>query len=137
MTGKIADAWLRQARDDLKSAEVLLAVKIYGMVCFHAQQAVEKGLKALLAAAAQPIPRIHNLIRLRRLVEDTLGLSLEIDAEALMFLNDIYLDSRYPTDSGVLPGGTPDIADAQRAYEDAGRIFGVISVSLEKVLNKR
>ena len=42
MTRKIADAWLRQAGDDLKSAEVLLAVQLYGMVCFHAQQAVEK-----------------------------------------------------------------------------------------------
>ena len=133
MTVNLAEVWLRHARDDLQSAEVLLAAKIYGMVCFHAQQAVEKGLKALLAAAAYPIPRIHNLIRLRRIVEDSLG-PLEIDEEALMFLNDIYLDSRYPTDLRVLPGGMPDAVDAQRAYGDALRIFEVLSSSVRMLI---
>jgi HEPN domain-containing protein len=131
MTGSIAETWLQHARDDLKSAEVLLEAKIYAMVCFHAQQAVEKGLKALLAAASLPIPRIHNLIRLRRMVEDSLDDQLQIDQEALMFLNDIYLDSRYPTDFGVLPAGIPDSKDAKRAYYDALGIFRVIELTIE------
>ena len=68
------------------------------MVCFHCQQAVGKTFKALLA-----VPRTHNLIRLRQLCEDALGSELKIDDDALSFLNDIYLDSRYPADLGLLP----------------------------------
>jgi HEPN domain-containing protein len=37
------------------------------MVCFHAQQAIEKALKSLLAFHAQPIPRSHDLDELQRL----------------------------------------------------------------------
>ena len=33
----------------------------YDAVCFHAQQAAEKALKAWLAVADVPIPRTHNL----------------------------------------------------------------------------
>jgi len=126
MTKKIHEIWQQHAADDLKSAEVLLGAMIYNMVCFHAQQAVEKILKALLAAANQPIPRIHNLVRLRRLVEDALGYTLEIDEEALMFLNDVYLDSRYPADLGILPAGLPDAEDAQRAYDSAFKLHDLI-----------
>lgn len=129
MSNRIAESWLRHAAEDLKSAEVLLEAEIYGMVCFHAQQAVEKTLKAMLAGAGQSIPRIHNLIRLRRLVEDALGCTLAVDEEALMFLNDVYLDSRYPTDLGVLPSGLPDAGDARRAYDYAIKLHeGLISI---------
>ncbi|MCX6082191.1 MAG: HEPN domain-containing protein, partial [Chloroflexi bacterium] len=33
--------------------------------CFHAQQAIEKALKALLAKSGQPIPRTHDLDELQ------------------------------------------------------------------------
>jgi HEPN domain-containing protein len=33
----------------------------YDTACFHAQQAVEKYLKAILAQAGTPIPRTHDL----------------------------------------------------------------------------
>ena len=129
MTNRISEVWRQHAADDLRSAEVLLGAKIYSMVCFHAQQAVEKSLKAMLAASGQPIPRIHNLMRLRRLVEDAMGSALGVDEEALMFLNDVYLDSRYPTDLGILPSGSPDAGDARRAYEYALRLHdGLISI---------
>ena len=133
MTKKIFEVWLDYAADDLKSAEVLLQARIYSMVCFHAQQAVEKTLKAILAAAEQPIPRLHNLVRLRRLVEDALGHSLSIAEEALMFLNDVYLDSRYPTDLGVLPSGLPNPEDARRAYEYALTIYESLGLIFKKL----
>jgi len=133
MTKKIFETWLQYAADDLKSAEVLLRAKIYNMVCFHAQQAVEKTLKAMLAAANQPIPRLHNLIRLQHLVEDALGYNLDIPEEDLMFLNDIYLDSRYPTDLGVLPGGLPNAEDARRAYQYALKIYESLELIRKKL----
>ena len=123
MAMKIFELWLKYAEEDMTSAKVLLDAELYNMVCFHSQQAVEKALKALLASLDQPIPRTHNLVRLAELCENALGISLELDEEAIMFLNDVYLGSRYPSDMGILPSGMPNRADAQRAYDYARRLY--------------
>ncbi len=63
-----ARQWLAKADSDLVAARRLLdAGGPYDAVCFHAQQAAEKGLKACLAAADAPIPRTHNLEELQAL----------------------------------------------------------------------
>lgn len=64
MTVKLPELWLKYAFDDMQSAKVLLEEGIYNMVCFHAQQAVEKLLKSFIAAYHQGIPRIHNLCKI-------------------------------------------------------------------------
>ena len=57
-----ARQWMAKATNDLVAGERLLAAGgPYDAVCFHAQQAVEKALKALLALAQAPIPHTHNL----------------------------------------------------------------------------
>ena len=81
MTAKLPELWLQYAADDLKSSKVLLSEGVYNIACFHAQQAVEKLLKAYIAAYEQPIPRTHNLIRLHKICEDLLGSTLELDDE--------------------------------------------------------
>ena len=136
MTGKIFELWLKYADEDLRSARVLLEAELYSMVCFHSQQAVEKLLKALLALLGQPIPRIHSLLRLRKLSEESLGNALRLDEESLMFLNDVYLDSRYPTDLGILPTGLPNQADAQRAYDCAKELCKVLSSTIAEKRSK-
>ncbi len=40
--------WVKIAEEDLESAECLFAKGLYRMVCYHAQQAVEKFPKATL-----------------------------------------------------------------------------------------
>ena len=79
MTVKLPELWLQYAADDLKSAKVLFAEGLYNITCFHAQQAVEKLFKALIAVCNQQIPRIHNLIRLHKICEDLIGGKLEFD----------------------------------------------------------
>ena len=62
--GSPAD-WLRYARADLALARVPLpADGLYELLCFHAQQAVEKSLKAVLIHHGVEPPRTHNLERL-------------------------------------------------------------------------
>jgi HEPN domain-containing protein len=57
-----ARQWLTKAKNDLVAGERLTAAGgPYDAVCFHAQQAAEKALKALLAFAQAPIPHTHNL----------------------------------------------------------------------------
>ncbi len=75
------------------------------MVCFHRQQAVEKLFKAPIAAHDREVPGIHNLIRLYKITEDVFNSKIKVNHEALIFLNDVYIDTRYPADFGLLPSG--------------------------------
>ncbi len=57
--------WLLKGRSDLISARTMIAgAGPYDTACFHAQQAVEKFLKAIVAHAGKTIPKTHNLIDL-------------------------------------------------------------------------
>lgn len=65
----LALGWIRKGDSDLADARRTLASEgPYDTACFHAQQAVEKYLKALLALRERPIPRTHDLEELARLV---------------------------------------------------------------------
>lgn len=64
----LARDWLLKAHSDLKSGRTMLETDgPYDTTCFHAQQAIEKSLKALLAFHEQPVPRTHDLEELQRL----------------------------------------------------------------------
>ena len=64
------------------------------VVGFHAQQAVEKALKAVLSGAGQAYPRTHNLVMLTELLR-TAGLPLPPDAEELGTLTPFGVVLRY------------------------------------------
>ena len=49
----------------------LLTSKLYDLIWFHAQQCIEKYLKAWLQEANLPVPRTHNLIELLNLIVPT------------------------------------------------------------------
>ena len=136
MTAKLPEIWLKYASDDLQSAEVLLKEGIYNMVCFHSQQAIEKLFKSFIAAYYQEIPRIHNLIRLHKICEDLHGSRLNLDEEGLIFLNDVYIDSRYPADFGILPSGKPDIEEARKAYNYAKDMDVVLGPMIRKCIKR-
>lgn len=60
------------AQDDRAAAAALLEVGAVSdaIVCFHAQQAVEKALKAVLASRAADFPFTHNIALLMQLCDD-------------------------------------------------------------------
>ena len=61
--------WLAKADRDLLAAAHMLTLKDEcptDVVCFHAQQCVEKYVKALLVFLATPFPKTHNIRELRR-----------------------------------------------------------------------
>ncbi len=135
MTVNLPELWLQHASDDLKSAKILLAEGVYNIACFHSQQAVEKLFKALIAAYDQPIPRTHNLIRLHKICEGLIGDKLEFDDEKLILLNDVYIDSRYPADFGVLPSGQPGEQEAKMAYSHARDIDTVLRPLVRELIS--
>lgn len=94
--GSAAD-WLRHARSDLALARVQNTPEILReSLCFHAQQAAEKALKAVLVAHALAFPRTHNLGVLLDLLSTTRPLPAEIQAADI--LTEYAVSSRYPTE---------------------------------------
>ena len=61
------NAWLRKAEGDHDTALRELRARRrpnYDAACFHAQQAIEKHLKALLTERGKLFPKIHDLVKL-------------------------------------------------------------------------
>lgn len=64
--------WMRHARSDLELVKTAPHANILPEeICFHAQQAAEKALKALLIARGIPFPWTHNLRTLLDLLAPT------------------------------------------------------------------
>lgn len=89
--------WVEKAEEDFRAAEHTLTLEKdcpHGTVCFHAQQCVEKYLKALLVFHTVPFPKIHDLLELLPLVPRTIGLGIQpVDVAAL---NRYAVEGRYP-----------------------------------------
>jgi len=68
---EVADLFLRKAASDLSAAHVLARDRDQqdDVVGFHAHQAVEKSMKAVLAVRGLEIPRTHDIVLLLRLIE--------------------------------------------------------------------
>lgn len=70
----LAKSWLGFANEDRIACERLLDTGgIEGVVAFHAQQVVEKSLKAVIVAAGSQPPRVHDLTRLLAKSLEVLG----------------------------------------------------------------
>lgn len=69
---EVAKLLLQKAREDLSAAQALVATEDQAdhVIGFHLQQAVEKSLKAVLAARMAEIPRTHDLGYLVELLEN-------------------------------------------------------------------
>lgn len=61
---ELTRSWLRKARSDMAAVEVLIGAGSFDAACFHAQQAAEKSLKALLIHFGIAFPFTHNLSKL-------------------------------------------------------------------------
>ena len=70
----------------------------YNAVCFHAQQCIEKYLKAILILEKVVPPRTHDLIELNQLLENT-GVFTGFCREELRLLSVGAVIFRYPGES--------------------------------------
>lgn len=98
------------------------------ITAFHAQQCVEKAMKAILEEYEIDYPKIHKLVKLKTLVPVELK---DIDEDMLFILDDLYIESRYPGELGLLPNGKPTLEDAKEFYQFAQQLFNQICVILE------
>jgi len=62
--------WIAKGEEDFSAASTLARPRkmpLWGPVCFHAQQCVEKYLKARLNEASLPVQKTHDLEQLLNL----------------------------------------------------------------------
>ena len=111
--------WLRHARSDLALAGappppgVLLQ-----LLCFHAQQAAEKAVKAVILHLTRSEPAFsHSLRRLLRDAERAGAPPAPLTAEAAALLTQYAVLTRYPDDIEDI-----DEAEWQQAVADAGAV---------------
>lgn len=122
-----AEDWLRHARSDLELAcidqpeGVLLE-----SLCFHAQQASEKALKAVFVSFETAYPRTHNI----RTLLDQLSESTDIpqDVEESAGLTDYAVESRYPMN-------TEPVDDDE--YQQAIDLAKVVVLWAETIIRKK
>ncbi len=123
--------WIKAAEDDLNVIrEIIDNQSLTNMIAFHSQQAIEKSIKAVLAEKENNVPRLHNIIALEGKIATYL--KLNFDQEIFAQINDLYIDSRYPTDVGLLPDGKPSKEIANIFFETAIKIFKEITGYLSK-----
>lgn len=92
------DAWLQSARSDLAAARSLLGVEaVFPEVpAYHAQQAAEKSLKAVLILLQAPFPRTHVIRALLDLVT-LAGLEVPASVNGAFALTQFATLTRYPS----------------------------------------
>lgn len=125
---KATSAWMREAEEELGSASVLYEHERYKSACYHSQQAVEKGLKAVMIEKGKRPERTHDVVELHNAVAG-MGVDSGLSVDDAVYLNSIY-KGRYPTEEGFLPHGEPSKADTERAVLSAERLIERLHVLL-------
>lgn len=123
---RAAKEWLRFAREDLLSAEGMLVDRSTQQprhVCFGAQEAAEKAIKAVCVARQVEFPFSHDLEALAgRLDPDA---AVRSASPELAWLSQWAVASRYPGE-GEEPGWT----DAERAVREARTVVDAAAQDL-------
>ena len=95
--------WVKRGEWDWRSAHLLFEAEapVPETACFHAQQAVEKILKAFLISRGAAAPRTHNLVALLDTAVELEPSTVDLK-EACSLLTPYAVDLRYPGDVGVV-----------------------------------
>ena len=125
--------WLEFAAKDFQAARKLSDDSdLVNIVLFHCQQTIEKSLKALLSEYAGSVPRIHSVYTLYEKLPANIRHKLSIQIEDLEIIDSIYIDSRYPSDIGLLPSGLPTKKELMYILDLTETIFNTTSGFLKE-----
>jgi len=90
--------WLNRAHSNLRRAGLRVPGVYLEDLCFDAQQAAEKAIKAVLIAAEIAFPLIHDIARLLTLLEQA-GEEVPPPVAAATELSPFAVTTRYPGDA--------------------------------------
>ena len=120
------ERWLAKAHNDLVTARTMLGVEppVTDTACFHAQQCVEKCLKAFLVFADIHVQKTHYLPRLVELCATVCPTFHELDQVAAE-LTDYAVADRYPDSWREIP-----IDEAHDAVRNAESVMDFVRARL-------
>lgn len=131
MKASEAEVWLSYAKSDLDAAYTLLDSGDFfpRQICFLAQQAGEKSLKAILVFLDMKFPKTHDLDHIRELIPE--GWEVKEKFPELYELSVWAVESRYP-------GHTPDVVEreARETLLLSEMVFDAVKVELEEKIQK-
>lgn len=132
MSPDFAAEWIRKAKADQLAALRALQDARHGkdqaeIACFHAQQCVEKYMKAMLAVYGQLIPRTHDLLSAELMIRRNCNLDMKRLLPCLRRLNQYAVEIRYP-------GATASVKDAISAISAMEKITKFLVPRLNKLL---
>ena len=119
--------WVENAEEDYVGMQQLQQAQrpLYNIICFHAQQCIEKYLKAWLQEQNIPFPRTHDLKELAELVVPTMPM-WRVWQPNFTVLSKYAVATRYP-------GASATAADA----EHAARVCTEVRAAVRKQLKLR
>lgn len=122
--------WIFLANGDLKTAEDVLNTEdpVTSSVCFHAQQCVEKYLKAYLSGVGKPFGKTHDIAELIEICKQC-----DKDFDKLYQLKAYKLtryavEVRYPDDFYI-----PSIDEAKEAVKIAKNVKEFVLTKVERI----
>ncbi len=105
----VVKEWLKRAKEDMRSAKVMLETNHYTWCAFICQQALEKCLKASYLKKKNDIPPyIHKLERLCEILEIELPKDI---LEGIIRIDKYYIIARYPDYKRGVDIPTKDVAE--------------------------
>ena len=119
---ELTGEWIAKAENDyiVANREFTADPPVYDAACFHAQQCVEKLLKAILQEKDIPFPKTHDLTMLVDACTDAIP-SLKDKRDAITKLSIYAVDVRYPGNAiteeearecvSILQGLKPELSD--------------------------
>jgi HEPN domain-containing protein len=122
-TLRLARLWVEKAEEDLFVAVRLLSPDEncpFSTICFHAQQSVEKYVKALLVSMAIAFPKVHDIGELLKLAPASIEIPLSTEEqEQLTFYA---TTARYPGEyEPISRGEAEEMMAAAKKLRDAVR----------------
>ena len=123
---RLTKEWVRKAEGDYRLAAKLLcgAERFHDAICFHCQQSAEKYLKGLLEELGLPVPKTHDLERLRTLLLSHHP-ALRSFGRGMKFLRQFGVDTRYPGDWATKRDAAASFRWADRVRTAARTLLGI------------
>ena len=129
---QVVGEWTAKAENDLKTATHTLTLGDEcptDTVCFHAQQCIEKSIKAFLASRNIDSPKTHDLGRLISLMPKNVRPKLSVPEQRRFTA--YATEARYPSNIEEI-----SLTEARRAVALARRVRKEIGKHLSKVKKK-
>jgi HEPN domain-containing protein len=116
--------WQKAANDLVAARAIMATGEAFDTVCFHAQQAVEKCLKAVLALHDVEYPRRHDMAELIELVQP-LFQEISSYSDRIIGLAPFAVEIRYDMDF------VPSLESTKEAVQTATEVYDLIGAIID------